>query len=167
MVLMELHTTEAPLLARHSAQDHQVAVHHQDGYQGLKAFLPPKERRGLVLIDPAYELQDEFERVVAGVREIHKRWATGMIAVWYPLQARAAIPRFHCLLQETGIRKMLMCEFYVLPGHMPRGLYGSGVIVINPPWQLDDQLREAMRWLDPVLAQGTHPAPRIEWLVPE
>jgi 23S rRNA (adenine2030-N6)-methyltransferase len=167
MVLMELHNTEAPVLAKLFAGDRQVMVHHQDGYQGLKACLPPRARRGLVLIDPAYERADEFERVVAGVEEIQRLWPTGMIAIWYPVQVRAMVTRLHRLLRETGIRKMLLCELLVQPDDVAKRLNGSGMIIINPPWQLDTQLAPVMRWLDQTLAVVPHARPVIDWLVPE
>lgn len=167
MVLMELHNTEAPALTQLFAGDRQVTVHHQDGYPGLKAHLPPKERRGLVLIDPAYELPDEFERVVGGVEEIHRRWPTGMTAIWYPVQSRTMVTRLQRLLRETGLRKMLVCELLVQPDDVPKRLNGSGMIIINPPWQLDAQLVPVMRWLDRILAIAPHVPPHVAWLVPE
>ncbi len=167
MVLMELHNTEAPVLAQLFAGDRQVVVHHQDGYQGLKAYVPLQERRGLVFIDPAYELPDEFESVVAGIQETHRRWPTGMIALWYPIQLRTMVTRLHRLLRETRIRKMLLCELLVQPDDVPKRLNGSGMIIINPPWQLDATLATLLRWLDHALVVVPHLRPRIEWLVSE
>jgi len=85
LILAELHPTEFPLLKAEFRNDRQVAAHHTDGYAALNAFLPPPERRGLVLLDPPYELKDEFERLAEAVRRIHRRWATGIAAVWYPI----------------------------------------------------------------------------------
>lgn len=167
MVLMELHSTEAPVLTQLFAADRQVMVHHQDGYQGLKACVPPPERRGLVLIDPAYELADEFDRVVAAVEEIHRRWPTGMVAIWYPIQTRMTVTRLHRLLRETGIRKMLLCELLVQPDDVPKRLNGSGMIIFNPPYQFGIQLMDAMRWLEKQLTIAPHAPPRVEWLVSE
>jgi len=168
MVLTELHPTDFQLLQQEFANDRQVAVHHLDGYQGLKAFLPPQERRGLVLIDPAFERRDETAHMVAGAQIAHKRWAHGLFVMWLPITNRAAAADFYQRLEKIGLRKILVTEICIRPPVTARQLNGSAMIIINPPWQLDKTLREVLPWLGRVLAihgeEGSH---RVEWLVAE
>lgn len=166
MVLMELHTNDYPTLKDEFARDAQVAVHHRDGYEGLNAFVPPKEKRGLVLIDPSYEVKSEFDAVVTALREAHTRWPTGMYALWYPVLDRPSVARLERKLQQSGIRKILVAELCVRPDTHPFGLNGCGMIVINPPWHFDEQLRAVMPWLHTVLAENQG-SERVEWIVPE
>jgi 23S rRNA (adenine2030-N6)-methyltransferase len=167
MMLCELHPEAASLLEAEFAGDRQVRVRVFDGYQGLKAYLPPEERRGLVLIDPPYEREDEFERVLTGLRAAHRRWATGMYTVWYPVKARAPVARFHRELQQSGIRKILLAELLSYPEDTAFRLNGSGMLLVNPPWRLDRVLGEL---LPRVLARLPHAADgraEVAWLVPE
>jgi 23S rRNA (adenine2030-N6)-methyltransferase len=166
MVLCELHPTDAKLLSAEFAGDRQVRVEHLDGYQGLKALLPPLERRGLVHIDPAYELKDERRRLLDAIQEGYKRWATGMFAVWYPIQDRATADDFLRRFKRLGIPKVLLAEFTVLPDE-PFRLNGSGMIVINPPWRLDEQLNGVLPWLWEKLAVDGQGGWRVEWLAGE
>ena len=167
MVLMELNAEEYILLQTRFAGDRQVVVQRQDGYSGLKAFLPPKERRGLVLIDPPYESDREFEQIVEGLKGAHDRWSSGIYALWYPIKDRPPIERFHRTLVATGIRKMLLAEFAPYPEDSSFRLNGCGMVVVNPPWKLEETLRRLLPELLGVLRQ--HPAARtdLSWLVPE
>ncbi len=167
MVLMELHNTEAPLLKDYFSGDDQVGVHHRDGFEGLPGLVPPKEKRGLVLIDPAYEGKGEFERVLDAVTEAWKKWPTGMYAIWYPVQKRQPVPQFHYALRNSGIKKIFMHEFSVIPDTEPNRLSGTGMVIINPPWKFDTEIKKLLNWLAPVSDRGSGTAPRYEWLVPE
>ncbi|MFO1422673.1 MAG: 23S rRNA (adenine(2030)-N(6))-methyltransferase RlmJ [Candidatus Competibacteraceae bacterium] len=166
LLLTELHPAEHAALKAEFAGDRQVVVHHQDGYTALKALLPPLERRGLVLIDPAYELKDEFDRLLEAVQAIHRRWATGIVALWYPILDRAPSLRFQRTLQQLEIPSMLCAELGLYPYDGPPGLHGCGMILINPPWKLDETLGrlllELLRWL----RVGDHGQTRLEWLTP-
>jgi len=153
MVLCELHPTESRVIAREFEHDRQVRVEPMDGYQALKALLPPRERRGLVHIDPAYELKDERRRVLDALTEAYRRWATGLYAVWYPIQDQATADDFRRRCKRLGIPKMLAAEFCVMPEQAYQ-LTGSGMILINPPWRLDEQLRGLLPWL---ASQGSKP----------
>lgn len=195
MVLMELHPTDLSLLQQEFADDRQVAVHHRDGYTGLKAFLPPQEKRGVVLIDPSYEVKDEFDRVVEALIQNHRRWPTGIYALWYPILNRASIDRLHRRLRDSGIRRVLYAELSVKPDDTPpgmsdggmsekgrfarpqgapeedragmRGMNGSGMLLINPPWQLDQQLTNLLPWLWRQVDRERRGHYAMEWLVPE
>ncbi|QSA98639.1 23S rRNA (adenine(2030)-N(6))-methyltransferase RlmJ [Methylococcus sp. EFPC2] len=164
MVLCELHPNEIKLLTSEFAGDGQVRVEQQDGYQSLKAHLPPLERRGLVHIDPSFERKDERRHLLAAVQDAYRRWATGIYAIWYPIQDRRATDDFLKRLERTGIRKILVAEFSILDRDESLRLTGSGMVIINPPWQLDEQLNTLLPWLWEKLSvekQGGH---RIEWL---
>ncbi len=166
LVLTELHPDEFPRLAEEFKGDRQVAVRYGDGYALLKSFLPPPERRGLVLLDPAYERKDEFDRVVEAVRQIHRRWASGIAAIWYPILDRAPSARFQKRLRESGIPAMLCAELGLHPYEGPPGLHGCGMIVINPPWKLADTLGRLLPELLGRLRAGQHGQTRLEWLAP-
>ncbi|HSD97964.1 MAG TPA: 23S rRNA (adenine(2030)-N(6))-methyltransferase RlmJ [Sulfuricaulis sp.] len=167
MVLLELQADECALLQARFAGDRQVLVQRQDGYAGLKMHLPPKEKRGLVLIDPPYESDREYEQVVEGLKVAHDRWSSGIFALWYPIKARPPIERFHRTLSAAGMRKILLAEFAPYPEDSNFRLNGCGMIVVNPPWKLEETLRRLLPELLDRLRQ--HPAARtgLSWLVPE
>ena len=167
MILMELHNTEAPLLKKYFKNDEQVHIHHRDGFEALGGLVPPDEKRGLVLIDPAYEIKDEFERLTEVVIDAWNKWPTGVYAIWYPLQQKQPVPRFHYDLRKANIKKIFLHEFSVIPDTEPNRLSGTGMIIINPPWQLDKQIRVVLDWLVLKLDRGSHTPARCEWLVGE
>lgn len=166
LMLTELHSTEYVALKAEFAGDRQVAIRHQDGYTALEALLPPPERRGLVLLDPAYELKNEFDRLIVAVQVIHGRWANGIIALWYPILDRAPSLRWQRILQKLGIPAMLCVELGLYPYDGPSGLHGCGMIVINPPWKLDEMLSQLLPELLHRLRPGDYGQTRLEWLVP-
>jgi 23S rRNA (adenine2030-N6)-methyltransferase len=167
LVLLELHPEDSRTLAALFAGDRRVTVHNADGYMGLKAFLPPKERRGLVLIDPPFERRDEFERLARGLRHAHRRWATGQYLLWYPIKDRPPVDVFHEQLKASGIGRVLVAELLLRPATDPDRLNGCGLVLVNPPWRLD----AALSALLPKLAQLFDAAPsagaRVDWLVSE
>lgn len=167
MVLIEQHPEEYERLQAEFAGDRRVTVQRQDGYAALKAFLPPREKRGLVLIDPPYESTDEYAQAVDGLRVAHARWSTGVYAIWYPIKDRAPVERFHRQLAASGIRKILVAEFCPYPADSAFRLNGCGMVIVNPPWQVDEVLDPLLPRLLEMLRQ--HPSGRVElsWLVPE
>lgn len=166
LTLTELHPGDYSALKTEFAGDRQTVAHHTDGYASLKALLPPPERRGLVFIDPAFELRNEFNRLVQAVQTMHQRWATGMAAIWYPILDRAPSLRFQRNLQELGIPAILCAELGLQPYDRPVGLHGCGMIVINPPWKLDETLNRLLPELLAVLRAGELGQTRLEWLTP-
>ncbi|MEO8402808.1 MAG: 23S rRNA (adenine(2030)-N(6))-methyltransferase RlmJ [Gammaproteobacteria bacterium] len=146
-VLSELHPDDAHTLKRFFARDKQISVHAQDGYQSLVAFLPPKERRGLVLIDPPYEKPDELMSLPRILAQTIKRWDTGIYAVWFPIKNRLQIDRFYRELKTKISRPMLFSELCIYPEDVAQQLNGCGMVIINPPWQLDLRLKEILPWL--------------------
>jgi 23S rRNA (adenine2030-N6)-methyltransferase len=166
LALCELHPEDAATLRRAFARDGRVGVHHMDGYVALKAMLPVPERRGMVLIDPPFEVRDEFAQMRKGLAQALKRWPTGLYGLWYPIKAREPVARFHADLAMLGLPKALVAEVMVHDGDAPDRLNGAGLVLVNPPWKLDEALGTLLPWLAATLAPGTgfH---RLEWLVPE
>ncbi|MCC6471740.1 MAG: 23S rRNA (adenine(2030)-N(6))-methyltransferase RlmJ [Alphaproteobacteria bacterium] len=165
LVACELHPDEARALKRALGRDKRAEVHERDGYAALKAFLPPKERRGLVLIDPPFEAPAERRRVVRALAQAHARWPTGIYALWYPIKADSEARLFHAELANTGIRRQLACEVRMQAGDEPARLNGCGLVIVNPPFQIEATLRQVLPALHAALAGagGT----RVDWVVPE
>ncbi|MCG6227162.1 23S rRNA (adenine(2030)-N(6))-methyltransferase RlmJ [Vibrio furnissii] len=166
MVLTELHPSDYPLLEQEFHRDRQVAIFKEDGFARLKGSLPPKERRGLVLIDPPYELAKEYRDVVQAIAQSYKRWATGIYAIWYPVVNRCDIEDMIEGLQGLGIRKILQIELGVSPDTNERGMTASGMIVINPPWKLESQMQSILPFLKEAIAPATGHY-KVDWIVPE
>ncbi len=159
MQLFELVPEECERLGREFGRDAQVRLQAQDGYAGLKAMLPPPERRGLVLMDPPYEAPTEFTQVFQALKMAHGRWASGMYALWYPIKERAPVTRLHARLVASGMRKILCAEFLVYPEDTAFRLNGCGMVLVNPPWKLDETLGGLLPRLLAALAVPAHPAP--------
>lgn len=167
MVLTELREEDALALKQEFHGDAQVGVHHTDGYGALKAFLPPKENRGLVLIDPPFERPDEFRAAADALTAAWQRWPRGVYAFWYPIKDRPPIDKFERIIKASGIQKVLVAELCLLPDTRGASLNGCGMLLINPPWQMDEALRGVLAWLWPRLRTGELGKTRVEWLVPE
>ena len=153
-VACELHPEEALLLKREFAGDRAVEVRQADGYKALKALLPPVERRGLVLIDPPFEVPDEYEHVLRALRQGVRRFATGCYAVWYPIKDEAA----GAFAADLASFKPLVLELR-LDGVAPGKLAACGLAVINPPWRFEEAMREALPWIAAQLGPG------VSWAV--
>jgi 23S rRNA (adenine2030-N6)-methyltransferase len=152
-VACELHPEEALALKREFAGDGAVEVRQADGYKAMKALLPPRERRGLVLIDPPFEAADEFERLLRALRQGVRRFATGCYALWYPIKDEAAA----AFGRELAAFKALTLELS-LEGIEPGRLAACGLAVINPPWRFEESMREALPWIAERLGPGVRAA---------
>jgi 23S rRNA (adenine2030-N6)-methyltransferase len=166
LIACELHEEDAGVLRRTMRNVKNAAVHFRDGYGAIRAFVPPAEKRGLVLIDPPYEQPDEFTRLVDVVKEAHQRWPQGIIMMWYPVKERPNLWRFHEALTHAGIPKQLMAEFIYQDELRADRLNGSGLILINPPWRFDDRLRALFPILHDRL-QTDYRGSVVTWLVEE
>lgn len=166
-LLTELHPNDFPLLRQEFAKLPNVVTKRENGFQQLKAALPPKEKRGLVLIDPSYELKEDYELVVQAIIEGYKRFATGVYAIWYPVVLRQHTKRIVKGLEATGIRKILQIELAVRPDSDQRGMTASGMIVINPPWQLESQMKKILPYLTDVLVPEGTGSWNVSWITPE
>ncbi|QJE73019.1 23S rRNA (adenine(2030)-N(6))-methyltransferase RlmJ [Aerophototrophica crusticola] len=166
LVLAELHPDDAQTLRRALQGEKRAAVHHMDGWLALKAHLPPKEKRGLVVIDPPFEATDEYGRLAAALALVHRRWATGQVLAWYPIKDRASVWRLHQQMEDLGIPKVLAAELTWSEDDRSDRLNGSGLILVNPPWQLDATLAELLPALHRLLG-GRQGGGRVDWIVPE
>jgi 23S rRNA (adenine2030-N6)-methyltransferase len=166
--LCELHPDEAALLRQLFHHDARVHVHNRNGYEALKAMLPPKEKRGLVLIDPPYEAQDaEYRLIEAALKTALQRWPTGAYAIWYPIKQRSQVQPFLRWLQHCGAKRVLRAELLVHPDDSPLRLNGSGMAIINAPWNFDQVLREPMQAMARLLSQERTAEWHLDWLVEE
>lgn len=147
IILSEWHVDDAKTLKKFFARDKQIAVHYQDGYQSLKAFLPPKERRGLILIDPPYEKNDELMSLPTFLAQTLKRFETGVYALWYPIKTQQQNKLFHLELKNKIQRPFLTAELCIYSQDVSHSLNGSGMLIINPPWQIDQSLKNTLPWL--------------------
>lgn len=165
--LCELAPVEIDRLKAEFARDARFAVHRRDGYESLRGLLPPAERRGLALIDPPYEKQDEEFAIVAdALAAAQRHWAQGVYAAWYPVKRSSTVDAFHAALRSRGVTRLLAVELTVHPPDSAIGLNGSGLVILNPPWRLDRELAEALPALHTALAKTGAGGTRIEWLTP-
>jgi 23S rRNA (adenine2030-N6)-methyltransferase len=165
--LSELHPTDIKLLQQEFSKDRSVAIKQIDGYLNLKAKLPPIQRRGLILIDPPYELKTEYDDVIKGVKQAYKLFATGIYAIWYPVISRQPIERFCQKFKNSGIRNILRIEMCIKKDQQEYGMTGSGMIIINPPWKLAQQMQQTLPWLLEKLKQDQQASFLVEQLVAE
>ena len=160
---MELHPDDFGVLQRLFEGDYQVRATELDGWLALGAHLPPKEKRGIVLVDPPYEIEGEFERLVEGFAKAYRRFSTGTYCLWYPLKKSAPIKDFHEQLQSYDIPKMLCAELSVRSDRV-EGLSGSGLIIVNPPFTLKEELHTMLPVLRVTMAQDRYASHRAFWL---
>ncbi len=154
MRLFEKHTTEIRVLQQNLGEDRRSIVYAGDGFEGLKAMLPPPSRRGLILIDPSYEDKADYKRTKQALVDALIRFATGTYAVWYPLVQRREARQLPDSLKLAGADDWLNVSLTVkAPAADGFGLHGSGLFIVNPPWTLADTLRQVMPWLVDTLAQ--------------
>jgi 23S rRNA (adenine2030-N6)-methyltransferase len=166
LMLCEKHGEDIHELRRQFRGDKQVQIHHRDGYEALRAFLPLPEKRGLALIDPPYEDAGEFAHLATAIIETHKRWPQGMLLVWYPVKERPSIWRFHESLAAAALPKLLSAEFMFGEETRADRLQGCGLILVNPPWKMDDGLRQLFPALQKALQTGRRDM-NVSWLADE
>lgn len=165
----ELHPEEANVLRDNFAGDPRVAVHARDGYAAVKALLPPRHgatkfARGLVLIDPPYEAQlDEFDIALAATREALARWPQGMLALWYPIKQRRALQQFYRKAAALDAKSALLLELLVRTDDSPLRMNGSGMLLLNAPWQFDVAMAPALEAMRDALGEAGASS-RTEWL---
>ncbi len=166
--LFEMHPTEIKLLQEHFASVKRgVSIQEADGFAGLKACLPPPPRRGLVHIDPSYEIKEDYRRVLQTLRDATAKFATGTYAVWYPEVARHESNQFPAQLKRVAaeLPKVSWLHATLRVKANPKGgvgLFGSGMFIINPPFTLYDQLAEALPWLVETIGLDDHAAYELE-----
>jgi 23S rRNA (adenine2030-N6)-methyltransferase len=153
LTAVELHPQDANGLEKLFANDIQVRTIALDGWLALGAFVPPKERRGIVLVDPPFEERDEFQTMLTAFAEAHRKWPTGIYALWYPVKDLAAIDRLRLGLVKSGIRRLLRAELSIRDRDTPELFNGAGLVICNPPWQFEETLEALLGGLVPLLAR--------------
>jgi len=164
LVLNELHPEDQAELARLVARDRQVKVMARDAWTAVKALLPPPERRGLTLIDPAFEVQGELDRLVEALQQGVRRFATGTFLLWYPIKEMRPVAAFRQKLAALGLPKVLAIEFMIRGPEDETRLNGAGLIAVNAPYTLAETLRMLLPELVKILAQGKGAGFRLEEL---
>jgi len=167
LVLCELNPSEYDVLAAELQTAERVAVQRRDGYGAVRAFLPPEEKRALVLIDPPFESTSEWSSLVACVAEAIARMPSATIAVWYPITERARNEHFLQEIQRLQPPAAWMAEVIVAGPQNELKMRGCGVLVLNPPWKADEEVTTAIQWLAEILARDTGARGGLSWLVPE
>ncbi len=147
LVFSELHSSDFPLLNKHFRSDDRIRILEEDGYKTLNAVFPPAQKRGLVLIDPSYEQKKEYQWVVENLINTHKKFATGVYALWYPVVDRSYIDRLEKTLKRSGIPKIQLFELAIQPDNTEHGMTANGMIVINPPWKLMEEMKIVLPYL--------------------
>ncbi len=132
----------------------QVATHLRDGYEAMRAFLPPRERRGLVLLDPPFEAPDEFARLAEALRQGYLKFPSGVYAAWYPIKHRAPARAFHAAIVEAGLRDVVAAELLLREPTDPDRLNGCGLLVVNPPWPFMEAAEPMLGALAAILGEG-------------
>ncbi len=137
LLACELHPEDHATLRARFRGDAQVAVHPRNGWEALKGLTPFPEKRGLVLVDPPFEQEGEFERMAAGVALVSQRFRAAVQACWYPIKHRAPVRAFHTALRETGVRDIQAAELWLREPTDPTRLNGCGLVVVNAPWKFE------------------------------
>lgn len=160
----ELHPEEFGLLRRLVGRDERVALTHLDGYTVWKAQIPPPEKRGLVLVDPPFEKEDEFGRLAEGFELMARKWSNGLAMIWYPIKNRRAVAGFETRCRESGFGKVLVLELHVGEITADGPLAATGLMLANPPWTLADEMTALLPELSACLARGGTARWRADWL---
>ena len=166
VALCELREDDAEALDFEFARESRVTVQQMDGYTGLKALLPPPEKRALVLIDPPFEQRGEFAAVARGLRDALKRLPGAVCAVWYPITERARTAEFHQALLDLAV-PTLFAELSVAGEDSPGRMKGCGLLILNPPWQIDREIRAVLPALLARLKTDPGASSACDWLVPD
>ena len=167
MICCELHPRAYAALKINLGRDRRAKLISINGFTGLNAFVPPKERRGLVLIDPPFEERDELAQMLAAVTAAYRKWPSGMYMLWYPVKDPGATNAFASELVRNGLKRLLRLELQVDELERSHGLVRSGLILINPPFGLSDEAQVLLPWLSRHLAKSTSFDHRVEWLAGE
>lgn len=167
LIACELEPKAHLALARNLRGDNRVKVLEIDGWTALKAYVPPRERRGLVLVDPSFETDSDFSNLVTGLATAHRKWSTGIYALWYPLKGRREADLLAKRLGRLGLPKVLRAEILVAPRGDPARLGGAGMILVNPPWTLESELSAILPALIGIFGGRGRPGYRLDWLAAE
>lgn len=169
LTLCELHPQDAETLKRNMAdefgRDARIHLHHRNGFEALQALTPPTPRRGLALIDPAFEAKDEFEVLTRAILAAHQRWTTGLLAIWYPIKEQKTTDRWKADLARGLKAETLGIELTIRPAKDDAKMNGSGLLIVNAPWQLAETMQPKLDFLKSRLIRETGGGARIQTLV--
>jgi len=165
----EMHPQEFEALRSAFTSSRGFALHKRDAYESLGALLPPKEKRGMVLLDPSYEEKDEYRRIGQVVAAAYPHFRAGVYLIWYPLLPAERHKELFREMHKSGIRKIMRAELHgcgAFAGReAPMQMQGSGMLIVNPPWHAMQSIRESLGWIKKILCpEGLS---RCDWLVPE
>lgn len=166
-VFCEKHPEEALALERYCRNDPRVKVLTLDGWTALKANVPPKERRGLVVIDPPFEKPDEIEALPGLLAGAWRKWQSGQYLVWYPIKDLSRVEAFYAAIAASGVQKVLRAELAIDNPARADGMVATGLLVVNPPWPLEEPLKAALPALLKLLQRKGEGFWRCDWLVAE
>lgn len=152
--LYDLHPREFETLKNNFAGDRRIKTHQSDGFHACISQLPPKEKRGYILMDPPYEVKQDYQTAADTLIKAHKKFATGTYALWYPVVDRYRIKQLHKELADSGIRNIQVFELGIQKDQ-EKGMTSSGMLIINPPWTLKAKMEKALPWLVQQLAPDT------------
>jgi 23S rRNA (adenine2030-N6)-methyltransferase len=167
IALCELHPDDHALLRAAMAWDARVTTLALDGWTALNAQVPPKERRGVVLIDPPFEKPGELQRLASSLARAHAKWPTGTYMLWYPIKNPLDTDDFARAIRQLNLPSTLRTELWIRAPREPQRLNGNGLIIVNPPWTLAGELNAVLPDLAGLLAQGEGASGRTDWIVPE
>jgi 23S rRNA (adenine2030-N6)-methyltransferase len=167
LTLCELHPEDAAELRGRYRRDERVTTVEIDGYTALNAYVPPKERRGLVLIDPPFEEGGELHRLAEGLTRAHKKWPTGIYALWYPIKDVLETDAFTRGLGKAGIPSIIAAELLIRRPNDRSRLNGCGLVIVNPPWTLKKDLDVLLPGLAEHLGEDEGARGRIVMVAPE
>ncbi|WP_017446012.1 23S rRNA (adenine(2030)-N(6))-methyltransferase RlmJ [Gayadomonas joobiniege] len=167
LILMELHNNEVRNLKNNMQNDARCAIHHRDGFEGLNAIVPPEPRRGLVLIDPSYETKDDYEKTIVALTQAIKKWATGIYLIWYPMLARQRDQSNYIAeaLVSLPVKSLLKIELAVSEQQEDYGMHGSGMLIVNAPYQIDTELAASLAYIKNTLAMDDKAYCQMNWLI--
>lgn len=163
----ELEPHAAAALAHNFRGDARVKTLAINGWTALSAYLPPKERRGVVFIDPPFERPGEFGRLAEALAAAHRKWASGIYLVWYPIKDARENAAFARRVARLGIAKILRAELTIAAASQPNRLRGTGLLAVNPPWTLAGELSKLLAALAPILSSDGKGGVRVDWLAEE
>jgi len=167
LIVNELHPQDGLALKELFARDAQTKVLQLDGWIALKSLLPPKERRGVILVDPPYEQPGELERLAKGLREATSRFPTGIYLLWYPIKDPRVIETFHKAVTALNLQKLLVAELMIRRPRDVTRLNGTGLLMLNPPYRLDGMLAALLPFFASRLGEGPDASHRLIWLTGE
>jgi 23S rRNA (adenine2030-N6)-methyltransferase len=145
--LFELHPSDIEHLKEYSQRWNKSHVKQSDGYQGVLGLVPPPNRRGVVLIDPPYELKEDYLKAVRTIVNAYKKFATGTYILWYPVVKRELVEQMQDAFVKSDVRNLLQVEYCQQADTQEYGMTGTGLFIVNPPWQLNSQLDEILPYL--------------------